>query len=663
MKNFIIQILLVVLISSVAVYIFSCAHNGDWAKRLNWKEFNFADLPGEKEYSDAGAIILLDEGTMQVFGSNQLPMSLFERHRIIKILNNRGIHYANITVPYTPQTGIEEIQARTISPIGKIKVLDKKNIYDVTLYPRFIFYSDQRAKIFTMPAVEDGSVIEFRYKLRINGRSLWPSWNFQDHVPTLKSRFSLSTPGEWDVNYKLYNIELEPFISKAPQGFKSSYRWEATDVAALKSEFGMPSLNECLARLEIAPIDITTWDDVTEWYHSLPEPQIKAGKEARELALSLIEGVDNNRDKLRAIYEWVRDEIRYIAVAIGIGGFQPHPAEEILINRYGDCKDMSTLLCSLAREVGIEAYEVLVSTWQNGDPDTSLPSPFQFNHAIAYCPSVEENGTWMDATEKGCPFGNLPWYDQELPVLVVGKEGKAEIITTPSLPADSNLAQIDWYVELKENGAATIKGKIVYKGAPATEMRELISFASNDAQRHWLETYLATRCSGANLDSFQISGLNPVYDPLIVSYSFHTNTFATVRTNELAFKPGQILAFELPDYFRSPDRNHPIQFYFGFRNELKLTLALPAKWMIDTPTSSDSIISAFGSASWTFLIKDKFLNVQIDILLNGVRVNNEQYQDFQYFLDRIEERNLWEVVLNKNSLNDFGNIDDMPKVK
>ncbi len=626
---------------------FSCAHNGNWAKRLDWQEFEFTSLPDEKDFPDDGAVIILDEGKMQIMGGNELPSSLFQRHRIIKILNTRGQRYANITIPYTSSSQVEKIQARTISPTGEIEVVNKNNIYDVTLYPRFIFYSDQRAKIFTMPAIEDGSVVEYHYQMRIRGRSLWPSWNFQDKVPVLKSRFTLSSPSEWEVNYKHYNIDLEVVINEAPSGFPSTYKWETANVPALKSEFGMPSLNECVARLEVAPLGMKSWDDVSLWYHELAEPQIKAGEQVKAIAKSITEDVADETEKLKKIYEWVRDHIRYVAVAIGIGGFQPHPAEQVLVNRYGDCKDMTTLLCSLAREIGIEAYEVIVSTWQNGVPDTSLPSPFHFNHAIAYCPSVGDSGVWMDATEKGCPFGNLPWYDQGMPVLVVGKEGKAEIITTPRVVAASNLMLFDWQVELDEIGAATIKGETQFKGALATEMREALVYASPNDHRRWLETYLAIRCVGAKLDSFHIFGFNPVEDPLTISYTFRTTTFALPQKGQMTFRPSHVLLFDLPDYFRSRYREHPIRFRYGVHEQLKLKMILPEKWLADTPAWSDSITSPFGSANWAFSTKGNKLKVNLNRLLNGTGVDPKQYQDFQNFLDGIKERDLREVVITR----------------
>ncbi len=628
--------------------IFSCAHNKDWANRIDWKEVDRDSIPTQEDYHDAGAVILLDEAKMEILGDEKLPMSVFEHHRIVKMLNPRGQKFASIAIPYSAQSEVEKIRARTISPDGKITVLDKKDIFDITFYPNFVFYSDRRAKLFPLPAIEDGSLIEYRYQLRVESRTLWHSWGFQNDVPTLLSRFTLIKPTEWDLNYRMYGMKLEPRERENPVGSKSTHIWEARDIPAQKFEFGMPPSKESLIWLALAPVGIETWDDVAFWYYDLSEPRMKPGTHVKDLALSLTEGIEDNYDKLRAVYEWVRDHIRYIAVAIGIGSFQPHPVEKIFTNRYGDCKDMTTLLCSLAREAGIDAHQVLVSTWLNGVPDTTLPSPLHFNHAIAYCPSME---IWMDATEKGCLFNRLPWYDQGLPVLMVGDEGKANLIVTPFSSPDSNQTVLDWRVNLTSTGAAEIHGQTMMRGSVACNLRENLITLSNDDQKKWIELYLSTRCSGVKLDTFRISGIQPVSDPLIIDFNFHTSTFAVSRSREMSFSPGAISAFDLPDYFRSQTRRHPIRFLSGITNELNLRVNLPEGWELDEAVLCDSLSSPFGTAYWHWIADSTQFSANAKFTLTGHEISSEQYPEFQEYLDNVRRRDLTQIVLKKSDEN------------
>ncbi|MBN2031037.1 DUF3857 domain-containing protein [bacterium] len=627
------------------ILIISCASTSDWAQRISWEDLELVDIPGQEAYPDAGAIILLDEGRMEIFGGDQIGFSVFNHHRIVKILNPRGLPFVNVSIPYHSDAEVNHIQARTITPEGEIIVLDDENIYDVSAYTSFIFYSDQRAKLFTMPAVENGSIIEYRYSIRIWNRTLWHSWIFQNTEPTLLSRFSLIEPSEWKVNHRLYHIDVQPQVTGAPEGFKSTYVWEVRNVAPVKSEYAMPSANEILARLEFAPVGVQEWDDVAKWYFDLSDPQTVTNSEIKDQVLNLTVQAKTDEEKLKAIYEWVRDHIRYIAVSIGIGGYQPNPVSEIYLSRYGDCKDMTTLLCAMAREAGIEAYQALISTWPNGKIDPELPSPFQFNHVIGYFPAVGDSGIWLDATEKGCPFNQLPWYDRGLSVLAVGEKGRGEMMVTPRSPEESNRVVFDWNVYLESSGAAVVQGRTLYSGARAAELREELIYASQDEQRRWIVTFLAERCCGVVLDSFHIDGLQPVRDPLVIEYALHTDTFILPQSQKMIFRPSVILSLGLASSFRAPERAHPIRIPYAFQDSLDLTVQIPQGWIVETSMMSDSLRSPFGSANWSWAFDEKEIQIETNYQLSGRDIVPEDYHAFQAFLDSIHENDLRDIIL------------------
>jgi hypothetical protein len=639
----------------LAFWISGCASRAQWATRIGWKELSLEEVPGSDAYPEAEALVLLDEGRMELLSGSELQLSMFERHRIVKIFSQAGLRYANVVIAYDPRSRVEAIEARTIAPDGKITVLNSKDIYDVSLYPNYVWYSDQRAKIFTFPAAEVGSILEYRYRMHIRHLTFWHAWSFQELVPVRLSRFTLIGPSEWEVRYRTYGAPIEPQVIKAPPGFKSSYVWEMRDVPALVPEFSMPPLRERLIHLAIAPAGVQNWDDVARWYHDLVSPQLRVPEEMRNLATELTRDAPDELTKLRRLFEWVRDKVRYVAVEIGIGGYQPHPVAEVFRNRYGDCKDMVTLLCSLAEQVGLQVHQAIVSTWHNGPPDTSLPSQLQFNHVIAYCPALD---IWMDPTEKGCPFGRLPWYDQGLPVLVVEKDGNGKIVTTPREPPDSNRSEIDWWVNLAADGSASVRGEIRLFGAPASELREQLTAVPKQEWRKWLETSLAKQCSGADLDSFGISGLTEVQDPLRLSFRFTTNSFARRRGEAMVFRPADIAGFDLPEYFRSPHRVHPVRFRFGQQILARMEVMYPPQLEPAVDAWADSVLSEFGQARWWTEKEDGRLRVGMSFSLQGEDVSPERYPEFRQFLDRVRLKNLREIlfVAGANSGHPWGDV-------
>ncbi|HKJ67876.1 MAG TPA: DUF3857 domain-containing protein, partial [bacterium] len=140
------RILLILTLIFVFLGFSDCAHEKAWQSRVEWEELNRTDLPGKAEYPDASALVLLDEGSMKLSDGSDIQFSTFEKHRVVKILDRSGLAFANVIIPYSPPSEVDFIQARTISPDGEITVLEEEDIYDVTAFPDFIFYSDQRAK-------------------------------------------------------------------------------------------------------------------------------------------------------------------------------------------------------------------------------------------------------------------------------------------------------------------------------------------------------------------------------------------------------------------------------------------------------------------------------------------------------------------------------------
>ena len=127
-----------------------------------------------------------------------------------------------------------------------------------------------------------------------------------------------------------------------------------------------------------------SWDEVGTWYGSLQTEQVKSTPLVQAKAAELTKGLKSNEEKIQAIYNFVSLHIHYVGLSFGIGRYQPHAAEDVLSNEYGDCKDKYTLLASLLRAAGYDSWPVLINSSREIDPE--LPSPGQFDHVIAAIP-------------------------------------------------------------------------------------------------------------------------------------------------------------------------------------------------------------------------------------------------------------------------------------
>ena len=144
----------------------------------------------------------------------------------------------------------------------------------------------------------------------------------------------------------------------------------------------------------------TTWDDFREWYAEAVRGFTEPDDQVRRLAAELTKGKKTREEKLRALFEFVADDIRYVNYVSG-EWWLPNRPQQLLARRQGDCDDKAMLLITLLRSIGIEAQEVLVQTRYTGQPSVLLAKKAAiplFDHGIAFLPGP--NGRACSSTRR-----------------------------------------------------------------------------------------------------------------------------------------------------------------------------------------------------------------------------------------------------------------------
>ncbi len=624
----------------------SCSSN-QWATKLNWTEISLQNLPDSADFPDAHAVVLLDEGKVDVEGSGNVRLTLFDRHKIIRILDEGGLHYANVVIPYHPgSSSVEKIQARTIHQDGRITVLKPEHIFDIYLYPNFIFYADQKAKKFTFPDVEPGDIIEYRYQIVYQNLTLYPSWSFQGFIPVLRSRFEITFPSSVKLHHKVYNFILKPDSLIRPSGFKSVYLWQIKDIPAIIPEPAMPPLSEIASYLLFSPLGFKNWQDVANWYFELSQDRQQPTRQIGHFTRQLILGSQDEIQKLRKIYQWTRDHIRYIAIAIGIGSFQPHYAADVFKNRYGDCKDMVTLMCAMGKAAGLKIYPALVSTKQNGKLDTTLATPLRFNHMIAVAELTNKEHIFMDPTHKGAPFGYVPWYLQNVFVLLIKGNDSFELIKIPSENKIANATSINGEIELKKDGSASCQFNIAITGAPAAQLRAELRPTNKIEQKRWLERYFCRLDYPFDINSFDFIGLKDFRDTITISAKLFLRNPHN-HTDYFEIAPGKLIATDFWQLFRAPTRIYPIYFAFKFSKTYRLIIKYPANWKIKNLPTTQNLKDEFGNCTISYHCSKNRLIMNACIQSKKLVIKPEQYKSFRNHIDREQKMIDQPLILKK----------------
>ncbi|XXX75767.1 transglutaminase-like domain-containing protein [Sorangium sp. So ce134] len=246
---------------------------------------------------------------------------------------------------------------------------------------------------------------------------------------------------------------------------------------------------------EVLPVVVGStfhgWHDFREWYRGAVAGFTEPDDQVRRLAAELTKGKTTREEKLRALFDFVADDIRYVNFVSG-EWWLPNRPQELLARRQGDCDDKAMLLITLLKSIGIDATEVLVQTRYTGQPSllrSEVAAIPVFDHGIAYLPGAGgAPGLWLDATSPQSRLGPLPAMDARTLALFVD-EGPPKIVETPaSSPADHGV-DAEWTIALLPSGAGELAAKERHIGDAAFELRS--NLAEADARAQWVEQYLA----------------------------------------------------------------------------------------------------------------------------------------------------------------------------
>lgn len=322
-------------------------------------------------------------------------------------------------------------------------------------------------------------------------QSVWLQVSFPDVQKNDKTvvrmlQTSLSQPLDgWFSIYDFlspdYEYESYRFRLSAPNGFALSTF--GTEFHAQHEESNDKQLWTIQGAAKAREVDEHVLDPLKVWPHIIGS-SLKAHEQLAEAfahknadlvvdspeVMKLVEkltwGIKDQRVKAQIIYDWVRDNIRYVAVDLGTGGWRAHAVDWVLLSRYGDCKDHSVLLQTMLQAANIQAVPVLLNTGgQYSLPE--LPSSYSFNHAMVYLPQLE---VFVDSTSTAA-FGELPWVDLDKPVAVALRDG-AQIMRTPVGSAQKNTMTTRSLWKIAQNGSATLELRIDASGPVSEELKE-----------------------------------------------------------------------------------------------------------------------------------------------------------------------------------------------
>jgi Domain of Unknown Function with PDB structure (DUF3857)/Transglutaminase-like superfamily len=468
-------------------------------------------------------------------------------------------------------------------------------------------YSDEKMMVVIYPKVQVGSQLYLRAKSeqitpKFPGHFYWHRYFSPHHVYAQTEVNFLLEPGA-NVAFDAEGVEggLQAPLPEDAPGVRR-YRFTFSQKQFFPPESGRVALSDFGPHL--AASTFVDYAQFAKAYQDRAKPMAAVTPAIAKLAAELTANAKDDRARVRSLYNWVSDNIRYVAVFVGDDGFVPHSAQSVLDNRYGDCKDHVVLLEALLAAVGIDSSTALINLG-TAYRLPKLPIATPFNHVITYVPSLN---LYLDSTTQLAPMGTLPDDDMAKPVLLTayGTLGK-----TPGNSPERDFTHTEIRMVLQNDGALVGTSKARMGGHLEVSSRMAQFNNQNKDQRHLVSELLA-RFQESGSGEVAKSAPEDLDRPWEVSTTFALDPQVNVpgpsaMTIPYGLVPGHLKA--MSNYTPPKARRYPLA-CSSVRHTESTTLTFPPNLKIERiPQGTHSKSGAFEYES-RYTLKGQELKVQ-----------------------------------------------------
>ena len=596
-------------------------------------------------FGDGSAAVVVGEWTdFTVDATGKFVMT---EHRALRVLNRRSAdRYLNAVGYENNDSKVMSIETWAISPSGRVTQSGKKDLITGSDFASFEVFSDDRVKMIKIPGAEDGSLVGFEIvtqgRLPISGEK----FQMEQEIPVRQAELHVSVPSgslRWFVNHP-DRVEV---VSQSSNG--AAFRTE--NRPAIPDESDAPPFSSLAAVVFVnydpkGPAALKSWEEAGHAYHTLFDSGEKPETEIESQVETLANGQSDALSKIGALYTYVSRQIRYVAIEIGIGGYQPHLPADVFKNKYGDCKDKASLLISMLNKIGLRGYPALVGTRGDVEADPTAPTLATFDHMIVALPvpaslrpAVEKFPAydsrnqilWMDPTSEFDPLGQVPEMDQGVFALIAYPE-RGDLQRIPQALPEQNGSEYAVNVHLQSDGTGTADVEAKYLGVSNSSRHYFYRGRSQSEILKAFEERVSRYVSQASFRQASISGIDDNRQQIQEKFSFAGN-FATASTGDSwFFQPLILSGIAVPEVSPKP-RHLPLDVGAPYHVKCDYRLELPAGMRVERLPDKTSVKSEFGDVTIEYSMSGNVLVARQTVSFAQSRILPDKYPDFRGFVN------------------------------
>ncbi len=576
---------------------------------------------------------------VQNFTVKDINSAMLEIHEIVTILNEDGSHHLSFGATSSKFNYLDAAEINVYNAVGtKVNTYTKKEMQTASFGEGLV--EDGKTTYFKVTAPSYPITVEKIYSIKFKGILSYPKNTIQNPYTAVEHfKYTVVVPSELGLRYKVINAHQVPGLISNIDG--NTYSWEAKNLVAKKSEKHNGSSSRYAPQILLAPNkfklddyegDMTSWKNFGEWNHRLIGNRNQLSEKGKAVIQSLTKETTTDIEKAKLIYNYLQKNMRYVSIQLGIGGFQPFPADFVQEKKYGDCKALSNYMQAALNVVGIKSHYAVINSGANAIPALEDFPSDPFDHIILCIPQ-EKDSIWLECTSQTEDFGELGDFTENRKALLVTENGGV-LVNTPASKPSNNIFTSSTQIELNEDGTGKAEASITGTGEFKQQQVAYTYQQSEDDKRR----YLIKAIEWKQPDVVTVTNGTRFEKPYRINAKMEYDQLPAFKTGSKMFLQPRLYPLFDEDI---PDSEKRIQdYYFAFPYQAKDTTVyhLPEGFGIDNLPKEKTITYPFAkyNCAYTWNEATKLITITTALEITEHVVKAASYPQLLEFRKAVE---------------------------
>ncbi len=615
-----------------------------WAKK-NEIKYPVSSISDELK-KNAHTVVRLNE---TLFTVESIKKATIKNHQVITILNKNGEYASKKSVGYDKLMALKSFKIHIYDAEGKlIKKAKSSDIKDYSATSGGTLFDDNRVKYYEALQNDYPFTIEYEYEREFNGILNYPEWRAINayNRSVEQAEFTINIPQDLKMRTKTYHFNGEHH--KTSSNGIDTYIWRVDNIKAFKSEPFSPDFNDIVPRVVPAPVEFEmegfkgsqeTWADFGKWDNQLIKDRDNLPIETIEKVKELTANCKSDYEKIEILYEYMQSKTRYVGIQLGIGGWQPFPAETVDKLGYGDCKALSNYMKALLKAVDIPSNYTSIRA---GSGEHYFDKDFvksQFNHIILMVPMPKDT-IWLECTSQTSPCGFLGSFTNDRDALVHTEEG-GKLIHTPVYHADQNTQITNANVIIDINGHAKASVIRDYKGLQYENLKGIYDDGPEDQKK---ALYKSIRLSDFSIEKLKLEQNKKRLPESKLELDLSIKKYLSKAGNRM-FMPLNIINRSTYIPKKIKERKFPIEEDYAYCDTDTIQYTLPENMLIENLPKAVNLETEFGKYSTQIEVKDNIVTYIRNQEMYTWQFPAEKYEALRKFYKTIAKSDKAKLIL------------------